>query len=176
MKRQTNNKGFTIIEVVLVLAIAALIFLVVFLAVPALQRSQRDQQRRSDLGRLQTAIVNYTSNHQGSLPPTVDNAWVYRYVRSNGNDKFEDPRGNTNVHSGTPQYVVTQQGTPAAPAAATPINAVTAWTNNAMIYRPGHLCDPSSSTAYTTTTGATNRMFAVLVNLEGGDVACQDNR
>jgi prepilin-type N-terminal cleavage/methylation domain-containing protein len=34
--------GFTIIEVVLVLAIAGLIFLIVFLALPALQRSQRD--------------------------------------------------------------------------------------------------------------------------------------
>ena len=39
-----NKKGFTIIEVVLVLAIAGLIFLMVFLALPALQRSQRDSQ------------------------------------------------------------------------------------------------------------------------------------
>jgi prepilin-type N-terminal cleavage/methylation domain-containing protein len=37
-----NKKGFTIIEVVLVLAIAALIFLMVFSALPALQRNQRD--------------------------------------------------------------------------------------------------------------------------------------
>lgn len=34
-----TKKGFTIIEVVLVLAIAGLIFLMVFLALPALQRS-----------------------------------------------------------------------------------------------------------------------------------------
>ena len=34
--------GFTIIEVVLVLAIAGLIFLMVFIALPVLQRSQRD--------------------------------------------------------------------------------------------------------------------------------------
>ena len=37
-----NKKGFTIIEVVLVLAIAGLIFLMVFIALPALQRSQRN--------------------------------------------------------------------------------------------------------------------------------------
>ena len=37
-----NKKGFTIIEVVLVLAVAGLIFLMVFLALPALQRAQRD--------------------------------------------------------------------------------------------------------------------------------------
>ena len=54
-----SKKGFTIIEVVLVLAIAGLIFLMVFLALPALQRSQRDTQRRDDLARFQTSIANY---------------------------------------------------------------------------------------------------------------------
>ena len=37
-----KEKGFTIIEVVLVLAIAGLIFLMVFIALPQLQRSQRN--------------------------------------------------------------------------------------------------------------------------------------
>ena len=40
-----SKKGFTIIEVVLVLAIAGLIFLMVFIALPALQRTQRNTQR-----------------------------------------------------------------------------------------------------------------------------------
>lgn len=60
--------GFTIIEVVLVLAIAGLIFLMVFLALPALQRSQRDTQRRSALGELTTAVTNYQTNNNGKLP------------------------------------------------------------------------------------------------------------
>lgn len=34
-KQQIKDRGFTIIEVVLVLAIAALIFLMVFIALPA---------------------------------------------------------------------------------------------------------------------------------------------
>ena len=47
-KMGTGDKGgFTIIEVVLVLAIAGLIFLMVFIALPALQRSQRDTERRT---------------------------------------------------------------------------------------------------------------------------------
>ena len=37
-----KQQGFTIIEVVLVLAIAGLIFLMVFIALPTLQRNQRD--------------------------------------------------------------------------------------------------------------------------------------
>ncbi len=60
--------GFTIIEVVLVLAIAGLIFLMVFIALPALQRSQRDTQRRNDLARVTDAITNYQTNNNGRLP------------------------------------------------------------------------------------------------------------
>ena len=46
LKLKKRKSGFTIIEVVLVLAIAGLIFLMVFLALPALQHSQRDALRK----------------------------------------------------------------------------------------------------------------------------------
>ncbi|MBR3236399.1 prepilin-type N-terminal cleavage/methylation domain-containing protein [Candidatus Saccharibacteria bacterium] len=61
-----SKKGFTIIEVVLVLAIAGLIFLMVFVALPALQRSQRDTARRNDLARVDTSLVQYQTNNQGT--------------------------------------------------------------------------------------------------------------
>lgn len=60
--------GFTIIEVVLVLAIAGLIFLMVFIALPQLQRAQRDTQRRSDLGRMSSAITQFQTNNNGKIP------------------------------------------------------------------------------------------------------------
>ena len=70
MKRcKINSKqGFTIIEVVLVLAIAGLIFLMVFLALPALQRSQRDTQRRDQLSMLMTQLTQYQANNRNRLP------------------------------------------------------------------------------------------------------------
>lgn len=49
LRKKFQKNGFTIIEVVLVLAVAGLIFLMVFLALPALQRSQRDTQRKSEI-------------------------------------------------------------------------------------------------------------------------------
>ena len=64
-----KDSGFTIIEVVLVLAIAGLIFLVVFLALPQLQRSQRDSQRQSDVGRLISAVTTYMSNENNGVSP-----------------------------------------------------------------------------------------------------------
>ena len=72
-----NKKGFTIIEVVLVLAIAGLIFLIVFLALPALQRNQRDLSRKNDARNLLAAIMNYKSNNGGRLPTNTNNdAWT----------------------------------------------------------------------------------------------------
>ena len=61
-----SKQGFTIIEVVLVLAIAGLIFLMVFVALPALQRSQRDTQRRNDMSRVDTSLVQYQTNNMSA--------------------------------------------------------------------------------------------------------------
>ena len=73
-----SKKGFTIIEVVLVLAIAGLIFLMVFVALPALQRSQRDTARRNDIARVDTSLTQYQTNHQNSTTtlPTGHSTWV----------------------------------------------------------------------------------------------------
>ena len=57
-----NKKGFTIIEVVLVLAVAGLIFLMVFLALPALQRAQRDAARKQAIANIASQIITYYSN------------------------------------------------------------------------------------------------------------------
>ena len=65
---KTNKKGFTIIEVVLVLAIAGLIFLMVFIALPALQRTQRNTQREDDMARVISAINDYQTNNNGKTP------------------------------------------------------------------------------------------------------------
>ena len=62
---KNNFKGFTIIEVVLVLAIAGLIFLMVFLALPALQRSQRDTRRKQDVAMVVTTLHNWKANNKG---------------------------------------------------------------------------------------------------------------
>lgn len=61
-----DNKGFTIIEVLIVLAIAGLIMLIVFLAVPALQRNQRNNSRNNDASRITSAVTECLSNRNGS--------------------------------------------------------------------------------------------------------------
>jgi len=118
-QKTTLKDGFTIIEVVLVLAIAGLIFLMVFIALPALQRSQRDTQRRDDIARANTALTQYMANNRNRPPqftdgalsnvpgnwgscelndetpplPAMPKAFCGAYLLAGG-DSFEDPDGS----------------------------------------------------------------------------------
>ena len=64
--------GFTIIEVVLVLAVAGLIFAMAFIAVPSLQRSQRDNDRRDDMLTFVSEVKRYQTSNRGNLPGSGD--------------------------------------------------------------------------------------------------------
>ena len=66
-----NKRGFTLIEIVLVLAIAGLILLIIFLAVTGAQTGRRDAQRKRDLARLGAQLEAYAANNLGQYP-TVD--------------------------------------------------------------------------------------------------------
>ena len=109
---KNNKKGFTIIEVVLVLAIAGLIFLMVFIALPALQRSQRNTQRGNDISRFITAVNDYQTNNSNKTPFVTGKLGVFtqKYIDSDcetdGDDKvkadtcgdqFKDPDGTQYV-------------------------------------------------------------------------------
>lgn len=80
-----SKKGFTIIEVTLVLAIGGLIMMMVFLALPALQRAQRDTQRTDDVSRLITQLNQYESNNRGKLPGSTE-----AYVTMNEDFKLQN--------------------------------------------------------------------------------------
>jgi len=64
LKRRTE--GFTIIEVLIVLAIAGLILLIVFLAVPALQRNSRNTRRRNDVAKSMALFQEHINNSNGT--------------------------------------------------------------------------------------------------------------
>lgn len=69
--KESKNKGFTIIEVMIVLAIAGLIILIVLLAVPALQRNGRNTAIKNDAAAVSGAIAEFKSNNEGQSP-TID--------------------------------------------------------------------------------------------------------
>lgn len=83
-----KSQGFTIIEVLIVLAIAGLIMLIVFLAVPALQRNNRNTQRKNDVQGALGAMTEYSSNNGGALP--ADGAGSTLSIKSSYFDSAAD--------------------------------------------------------------------------------------
>jgi prepilin-type N-terminal cleavage/methylation domain-containing protein len=63
-----KEKGFTLIEIVLVLAIAGLLLVIVFLAVSGAQKARRDTQRKNDLSRIAANLETYAGNTNGTYP------------------------------------------------------------------------------------------------------------
>jgi len=158
-----KNKGFTIIEVMIVLAIAALILLVVFLAVPALQRSQRNNARKTDSSRVAAAVVEFTSNNSGNLPTTTaDCTTVVTSVGTLAQYSFANPctvapsaTMPASVTTGN-LYIVNAGVTAAAPASQ----------NGVMILVDGAVCNGATAVQ---TAGATAKNAALLYSIESGN-------
>jgi prepilin-type N-terminal cleavage/methylation domain-containing protein len=70
LQKLKNKQGFTLIEIVIVLAIAALIMVIVFFAVAGAQRTRKDQQRKDLVARVVSQLENYASNNAGCFPTT----------------------------------------------------------------------------------------------------------
>lgn len=165
MPRISNNKrGFTIIEVVLVLAIAGLIFLMVFIALPALQRSQRDTQRNNDISRFMTAVTQFQSNNRGKVPGTTASGgngttwanFITNYLKAGG-DTFEDPDGTAY----TAEEKGKLSGTYSAP--------TSTFDHKLYIYAKA-TCDGENAKA-----SNGDRQIAVIFKREGGGYICRNN-
>lgn len=100
-----KKNGFTIIEVALVLAIAGLIFLMVFVALPQLQRQQRDSRRRDDILSFLETVKKYQTNNRGALPTDWNGEFRTKYL----DDAFVDPDGANYVLQAT--ECTTESGT-----------------------------------------------------------------
>jgi len=71
MQKKLNNKGFTIVEVLIVLAIAGAILAGILLAVPALQRNSRNTQLKTAANDVLAAIGDYTASNNGKVPTCI---------------------------------------------------------------------------------------------------------
>ena len=170
---RNSKKGFTIIEVVLVLAIGGLIFLMVFIALPALQRSQRDTQRKDDLARFTqkrvTTLVTHYIDNKCEGASTSDGRIV---AFKNCGDQFTDPNGETYnfLYLGTTDSKV---GWLKDASADSDYKLDEQITNLNTIY-------VTSGTKCGTQEGSIRKVAGlnhttILMRLESGAIACQDN-
>jgi len=148
-KLNKRREGFTIVEVLIVLAIAGVIMLVIFLAVPALQRNSRNTQRRSDVSHLAGIINEYAANHAGTLPTGA------QLVTATSGEKWAimtAPVAADVIASGT----TTLSGS-----------------TTSMKVHPGTICDQTANTL--NATGVSAKAFSIEYQVEtsgGADPAC----
>lgn len=146
-KLKHQSKGFTLIELVIVLAIAALIIAAILLAVGGAQRSQRDSARKSLAGRLSSSVQNYASNHNGDLTGYTCTAATY----CNG---IVDPDTN-----------------------AAPVGGTSATAASGVRWVLGNVCSGASGTPGTGTVAGNARNYAITYWTENGAQSiCIDNR
>jgi prepilin-type N-terminal cleavage/methylation domain-containing protein len=157
--KQKRAAGFTIIEVMIVLAIAGLIMVIVFIAVPQLQRSERNTSRKSVISRIKTEVDNYSSNNAGAVPTADANVstgflsgggFYTRYIQQNASN-FNDPQTGAvmTFSKWTSDAAVTGAGT--------------IW------YITGRKCNGEASQA------GSGRNYVIMSQLEGGAIFCVDN-
>jgi prepilin-type N-terminal cleavage/methylation domain-containing protein len=98
---KNRKEGFTIIEVLIVLAIAGLILLVVFLAVPALQRNSRNTSMKNDVQNVLGGITEFQNANSGAMPTTIaTTSGVVKYSGST-NDTTIKVQGSTTARNDT---------------------------------------------------------------------------
>lgn len=189
-----KEEGFTIIEVMIVLAIGALILVVVLVAIPQLQRNQRNSARQNVAGRIAAELNNFAGNNNGLFPapslsagtsgtpvrqnvgePGIDNSFFERYLDCGDSTavpvecgvNINDPSTGSALGTGT--------------------NAGESVTMTAANNNTGNIpADAPGSISYTTNavcngeilnnTDASARNYAFMVRLEGGAVFCVDNK
>jgi len=79
MNKNFNLKGFTLIELIIVIAVIALLAAATFVAVDPAKRigQARDAQRWADVTAIADAITQYTADNSGTYPTTTAAAGTY---------------------------------------------------------------------------------------------------
>ncbi len=173
------RQGFTIIEVMIVLAIAGLIMLIVFLAVPALQRSSRNTTRKSDAGNFSSALNTWISNNNGTLPGMENGQYTLATCNTDVQSIASSIKlGYYTVPTSTNSSISCAANSPAGSitvcntaGACTGSNSVVGTEN--MVLAEGVVCSSpqplgGSSSSMVTSTGAGARNYVVLYAVETG--------
>ena len=189
MSKQITNqgqKGFTIIEVLIVLAIAALILLVVFLAIPGLQRSNRNSSRKSDIGKIAASISIYNGNTNGVGVVSSDSglSCSAAYNLETKYAAFTGTNCSTISGSGAASTIdnsmiastlsglyvyVPNSGTPAATITTATTGTPPVPATNVVIMEPGYVCTSAGQSGNTQKSGANANSVALVYTTETGN-------
>lgn len=137
-----KSKGFTIIEVLIVLAIAGVIILAVLIAVPTLQRNSRNSGRTSEASRI-AALVNQCLANRNGVVASCDNDTKVQYQAADFQQLNTAPTFNTTA----------------------PTQPITGGSTTQAVVNYNSQCTTAGDFAEASTSGT--RSFSVLFFLEG---------
>jgi len=161
--RQSLQNGFTLVEIVFVLAISGIIITLVFLVVPQAQVTRRDAQRKTYLGLVAANVDKYKESEANNYQYPADNATF---------DHAFDPADN----SLTPPhpYAVTTNDTD--PLSNTTYKFGTTAQTPSSSQSAGIVYAPDVSCAGIAVGGAGGlSIYSVTITLEDGASFCIDN-
>jgi len=124
-----NNKGFTLLEILLVVAAIAILAGIVIVAInPNKQLGDtRNAQRRADVNTIMNAVYQYTIDNNGTLPSGIDSTYTSAQVLGTAGSGLDSTcTATTTVAAGVdltsvlvPTYIV---GIPTDPSTGTAAN------------------------------------------------------
>lgn len=92
-KRNLNNKGFTIVELLIVIVVIGILALLVITTYSGIQAKARNSQRQTDIQSLQTQLEAFFS--QNGYYPTLanmnDSSWLTTNMKSLDQEALADP-------------------------------------------------------------------------------------
>ncbi len=109
---KNNKKGFTLVELLVVIAIIAILVVLILVALGVARQKARDSQRKTDVRSIVTALELYADDHGGTFPADQDALYS---TASDGMAKYlpsmpHDPSDSTKKYG----YAAGKVGTDAA--------------------------------------------------------------
>ena len=163
-----RKNGFTIIEVLIVLAIAGLIMLIVFLAVPALQRNSRNTSYKHEARRILASVTEFGTVNSNALPSTSLDSCTGTGTSSPGCNTTSSPNDAMKIY----QLAAPRNITALTIEAAT---GTTASSITSAVLRIGAICGTQGAGGAYSTTAGPARAIALIFSVEdsGGNPVAQ---
>lgn len=107
----TNKKGFTLLELLIVIGVIASLAGIVLFTFPAGKKRARDSQRKSDVKQYQTALEAYANKNDDIYFDTSGNKDIKDYCGTlglSGAACVDDPQGTNSyqINSGNIEYTI----------------------------------------------------------------------
>ena len=74
------KRGFTIIEILVVIGIIAILTVIIFPSVNNIRSKNRDAERVADLASIQLGLSMYYNQHASSYPANLDTLYALKYI------------------------------------------------------------------------------------------------